>query len=265
VVAGLAEAGIDVRNADLFVGTSAGSVVAALITSGVALEEVFQQQIEPSVQVKELTPKANVDNFRSALARLRQGNPSVTETLRRIGAFALATPTVPGPERRAVVASRLPVHAWPQARLLVVAVDTESGERRVFDRTSGVSLVDAVGSSCAVPGIWPPVTIEGRRYMDGGMFSADNADLAAGYERVLILALRRREPSLSVVPLEAALEKLRGTGARVVVVHPDEATEAVFASAEWNLLHPSTREPSARAGREQGRGVIAQEVAGLWQ
>ncbi len=265
LIAGLADAGIDVRNADLFVGTSAGSVVAALITSGVALEASFQQQVDPHLQVKELMPRFDVDSFTSGLARLAEGNPGVTEILRRVGALALVAPTVSEPERRAVIASRLPVQTWPEANLLIVVVDTESGERRVFDRKSGVGLVDAVGSSCAVPLVFPPVTIAGRRYMDGGIFSAENADLATGAERVLILTLRPRQPSLSVVPLQAGLEPVRAAGARIVVVHPDQATEAVFASVGWNLLDPSIREQSARAGREQGRSVAAHEVAPLWQ
>ena len=53
----------------------------------------------------------------------------------------------------------------------------------VFDAASDVRLLDAVGASCAVPGIWPPVTINGRRYIDGGIRSAANADLAAGCDR----------------------------------------------------------------------------------
>ena len=64
----------------------------------------------------------------------------------------------------------------------------DNGEFVAFEKSSGVSLVDAVAASCAVPGVWPPVTINGRRYIDGGMRSAVNADLAAGYERVVVLA-----------------------------------------------------------------------------
>ncbi len=265
LITGMAQAGIDVRHADLFVGTSAGSVVAAQVTSGFALEDLFQQQVDPHLQVKELAPPADFNQLKTEIVRAREGSHGATEILQRVGALALAARTVSESDRRTVIAARLPVHTWPEAGLLVVAVDAESGERHVFDRTIGVSLVDAVAASCAVPGTWPAVTIGRHRYIDGGVYSADNADLAIGYDRVLILALPPRVPSLAVVPLDAALETLDSSGARVQVVRPDEATEAAFASVGGNLLDPSVRERAARAGLEQGRKVAARRVASLWQ
>jgi NTE family protein len=101
--------------------------------------------------------------------------------------------------------------------------------------------------------------------MDGGVYSTDNADLAVGIERVLVLVLRPRQPRLALVALDDALEKLRREGSQVEVVHPDEASEAAFASVGGNLLDPSVREKAARAGREQGRSVAALCVASLWQ
>ncbi len=127
------------------------------------------------------------------------------DVLRRIGSRALAARTVSAGERRKVIASRLPVHTWPVQRRLVVAVDARDGERRTFDRTGAVDLVDAVAANCAVPGIWPTVDIGGRPYMDGGTYSTDNADLAIGFDRVLVLALRASVPPLSVVRLETAM------------------------------------------------------------
>jgi len=94
--------------------------------------------------------------------------------------FALATDTVTEPERRRVIECRLPSHEWPSRALKTVAVDAGSGEPRVLDSASGVSLVDAVTASTAVPGVWPPATIEGRRYIDGGVRSSANADCALG-------------------------------------------------------------------------------------
>jgi NTE family protein len=140
-----------------------------------------------------------------------------------------------------VIVSRLPSHTWPDDRLVVVAVDAVSGERQVFTRASGVDLVDAVAASCAVPGVWPPATIGSRRSMDGGTYSTDNADLAVGYDRVLVLALRSAVPPLAVVSLDRALQTLRRSGAQADVVCPDDATEAVFASVWGNLLDPAVR------------------------
>jgi NTE family protein len=107
-----------------------------------------------------------------------------------------------------------------------------------------------------VPGIVPPVTYNGHAYMDGGFYSTANADLALGCESVLILTLRARVPPLSVTSLEGAVEQLRASHARVEVVHPDEATEAAFASVGGNLLDPLVSEPAARAGRVQGRRAV---------
>ena len=111
--------------------------------------------------------------------------------------------------------------AWPEARVQVVAVDADTGARTVFDRRSDVAFADAVTASCAVAGLWPATAINGRRYIDGGFYSIDNADLAAGAERVLILTLPARVPPLCIVSLDAAVDILRQHESRVEVVHPD--------------------------------------------
>lgn len=265
LLAGLAEAGINVQSADLFVGTSAGSVVAAQITTGRPLAELFKCQADPSLQVRELAPPVDFQQWHAAITRAKKGDVEAISILRRVGALALVARTVSESERRMVIAARLPRHTWPEIRLLVVAVDAERGDRHVFDRTSRVDLVDAVAASCAVPGMWPPVTIGGQRYMDGGIYSTDNADLAIGSERVLIVTLPPRVPPLAVVPLEASVRALQRSGAQVEVVRPDEATEAVFASVGGNLLDPAVRERAAYAGREQGRSLATDQVASLWQ
>jgi NTE family protein len=255
VIAGLAEQGVDLRHAGLYIGTSAGSVVAAQITSGLAVEKLYQQQVDSQQQVRELLPRIDFNSLRDNLARAREGEGGVREALQRIGALALDAETISEVERRNVIAGRLPSHAWPAAALRVVAVDVESGERRVFDRSSGVDLIDAVAASCAVPGVWPPVSIGRCRYMDGGVYATENADLAIGCDRVLVLALTPRVPPVAVTSLDSAVRALRKHGAKVEVVHPDAATEAAFASIGGNLLDPSVRAVAARAGREQGRAL----------
>ena len=265
VITGMADAGIDVRNADLFVGTSAGSRVSAQITSGLTLEELFQRQVDPRLQPKELTVNVNFMQLKDDIARTKDGEDGIVAILQRIGVLATGASTVSESERRNVIAAWLPKHTWPEQRLFTIAVDVESGERRVFDRTSGVDFVDAVAASCAVPGIFPVVGIEGHHYMDGGVYSTDNADLAVDFENVLILALVEHVPAVSMVPLDTGLETLRRKGARVQVVHPDEGTEAVFASVGGNLLDPSVREGAARAGRKQGRSLATRELISLWQ
>ena len=99
--------------------------------------------------------------------------------------MALAAQTVPESARQQAVTLRLPVQVWSDRAVLIPAVDAETGELTVFTRDSGVGLVNAVTASCAVPGIWPSATVNGRRYIDGGTRSATNADLAVGADRVL--------------------------------------------------------------------------------
>ncbi|MBB4982222.1 MULTISPECIES: patatin-like phospholipase family protein [Streptomyces] len=254
LLAGLADAGRSrITEADLIIGTSAGSTVAAQLVSGLSLEELYARQTEPELQAAEIMAGVDLVSFGTRIADVLKGATTGPAIRRAVGRFALGAETVPEHERRAVIESRLPSHEWPARALKIVAVDAESGEPRVFDSASGVSLVDAVTASCAVPGVWPPVTIDGRRYVDGGVRAGENADYAAGSSRVLVIApLEGVELLPSEKPLAEAVEELRAAGAEVVVVGPDEASLAAIGA---NPLDPSTRGPAAEAGRAQGRGL----------
>jgi NTE family protein len=250
---GLAEAGRSVLDADLFVGTSAGSTVAAQVTSGVPLPELYQRQADPARQAPELAATLDAEAIGELFGSAYAEAGSPLDMRRRIGALALAAPTLPEAERRAVIAARLPSHSWPEADLRIVAVDAHTGKERVFDKSSGVELVDAVAASCAVPATWPPVTIGEHRYIDGGVRSAENADLAAGCARVLILQVMEIPESPD---LDRQVAALRAGGAEVTVIRPDEAAKAALGP---NLLDPAVRTPAAKAGYEQG----VRETAGL--
>jgi NTE family protein len=251
LLAGLAETGQDVTGADLIVGTSAGANVAAQVGSGLPLDALYERQTDPALQAREISVELDLEQAAAEWGQLMTGAASARDALRRVGAYALAADTVPEAERRAVIVSRLPSHDWPSRRVLLVAVDAETGELRVLDRESGVGLVDAVAASCAVPGVWPPVTIGGRRYVDGGVRSSDNADLAAGYARIVVLSpLGYDSPLPSPMPLRAVVGQLREGGSEVTVITPDEASAAAIGA---NPLDPATRVPAARAGRAQGR------------
>lgn len=251
LLAGLADARQDVTGAGLLVGTSAGATVAAQLGSGLGVEELFARQVEPSLQAREIMAEMDIERFAAEIGVTMATASSAAELRGAVGRVALAARTVSEPERLAVIESRLPEHGWPQRALRVVAVDAETGDTRVFDRDSGVSLVDAVAASCAVPGVWPPVTIAGRRYIDGGIRSVANVDLAAGAARVLVLVpLGPVEPLPSDHPLDDTVAALRAEGAEVLVIGPDDASTSAIGA---NPLDPATREPAARAGREQGR------------
>lgn len=200
-------------------------------------------------------PGLQVEELWQALANARVGASDPTEQRRRVGALALRTDSAQTEaERWAVVAERLhPVHTWPDRRLQITAVDAFTGESAIFDSESGVSLVDAVAASCAVPGLWAPVTIGESRYVDGGVRSTTNADLAEGYDRTLVLA-PYAPPSL-----EGELELLRKTS-RVELITPDQSTRHALGT---NNMNPGTRVPWAEAGITQGRR-LATAVSALW-
>ncbi|MCF6508248.1 patatin-like phospholipase family protein [Blastococcus sp. MG754426] len=252
VLAGLAEAGVDLTGAGLVVGTSAGSVVGAQLTSGAPLEEMYARQLEPPTQerVARMT-RGNLIRYGWAMVASRGRD---VEFRRRIGTLAVAAEqaglTPSEQERLEVIGSRLVSREWPEREFLVTAVDAATGEFRTFGRDSGVPMVHAVAASCAVPGVYPPVTIDGRRYVDGGMRSAANADLAQGYDRLVVLAPIPR----GVGPLASVDAQVTGMVSRVAVVAPDEAARAAIGR---NVLDPAARAPAARAGRAQAASVVA--------
>jgi NTE family protein len=255
IIAGLAARGVVLGAADLVIGTSAGSVVGAPLASDLDVEERYRQQLvapggEMAARMRPLTMA------RCGWALLRSRDQR--QVGRRLGRVALTTRTEAASARREVIASRLPVRTWPERRLLITAVDADSGERVAFERDAGVELIDAVAASCAVPGVWPPIPIDGRRYIDGGVCSATNADLAAEAARVVILAplVRGFGPIPSVDRQAAALRR----HAEVVVVQPDTAALRAFGR---NVLDPARRAPAARAGLAQAEQVAA-EVGRVW-
>jgi NTE family protein len=260
VLAGLADEGVDLTKADLVVGTSAGSAVAAQLTSGLDLAELFRRQVDPDAQSPEIPAEFDPEKIAEIFGLGGEDTADTvdrTELRRRIGNAALLAETVTEQRRRDVIAARLPVHTWPSARLLIVAVDATTGEERIFDAAGGVPLVDAVAASCAVPGIWPPVTIGGARYVDGGLRSAENADLAHGHDVVLVFQAMR-VPGMD--DLDAQVETLRQQGSAVLVITADEQSVDAIGI---NPLDPTTREAAARAGRRQGAGVAA-TIARTW-
>jgi NTE family protein len=258
VLAGLADAGVDLAGADLVVGTSAGSVVGAQITTGGELPALFERQLQPPAEerVAKMT-RSTLARFAWAMFRTRGRDQ---EFRRRVGALALAAEaaglTPSEEERLQIIGSRLVGQEWPQRPLLITAVDAHTGEFRSFDRDSGVPLVQAVAASCAVPGVYPPVTIDGHRYVDGGMRSGSNADLADGYERVVVLAPIPR----GVGPMASVDAQVTGMVARVAVVSPDFGSRSAIGR---NVLDPAARIPSARAGRAQAATVV-DRIADVW-
>jgi NTE family protein len=236
---------------DVVVGTSAGSAVAAQISSTAGLDALYARQTNEASS--EIHPGVDVETISELFLQAMAGrDTSTAQKLQRIGAIALATDTVPESVRRRVIAQRLPSHRWPDQDVRITAIDIASGQRVTFDSTSGVALVDAVAASCAVPGAWPPVTIGERRYMDGGVGSGVNIDVADDCDVAVVLV-----PAGESAPSpfsEGAAAEVAGFGGRALGVFADDASLAAFG---LNPLNPRCRVPSALAGRAQGRREAA--------
>lgn len=262
IAAGLARVGVDIAQADVFVGTSAGSVVGAQLACEVSFETLLALQLAPPANSREqVRPYSQLD----ADARNRQLMEKVGGDLvaarKRIGAYAVRSVTVPFDVRRGIVAARLPQVDWPARTLRVVAVDTATGEHAVFDRHSGVDFIDAIAASCAVPGVWPAVPIDGRKWMDGGIRSLSNADLATSAQYVLVIApLGYAEGNPVSGHLRAEVRALQEIGVRVAAIVPDSPSLNAMTD---NVLDPARCVPSAEAGIEQALR-IAPAIATFW-
>jgi NTE family protein len=267
VIAGLFEAGLDVTEADLIIGTSAGSTAAAQITSATPAEllaailsAVPQSRTGPVASGGGRVPIRPATDHLARTSAIIAAAEDAADMRRRMGAAALDMDAASDgswrTQWRATVTARLPSQHWPQRSVLITAVDAHTGEPVVFGRHSGVDLVDAVAASCA-SGL--PYRIGGTRYIDGGYRrSSENADLAAGYGRVLVLSPfggRSRHPLEWGTHLAAQLEELRASGSRVETIFPDSNSEHMFGA---NAMDPSLRPPAARAGCNQGRAVAGQ-------
>ncbi|MGN6679194.1 MAG: patatin-like phospholipase family protein [Streptosporangiaceae bacterium] len=257
ILAGLTERAVDLTDADLVIGTSAGSVVGVDIRSGASLADLYRFQTRPPGS-EEIYARMGLGVMAKYLrAMLLSRKPETARA--RVGALALRARTETEAARRRVIESRLPVQQWPAGRLQITALDALTGDLAVFDADSGVRLLDAVGASCAVPGIWPPVTINGRRYIDGGIRSAANADLAAGCERIIIIAPLASGFGPLASPDNQA-RALSAAGALVTVIKPDKAALRAIGR---NVLDPARRPAAALAGYAQAESV-AHEAKAVW-
>ena len=275
IIAGLVDAGLDVTGADLIIGTSAGSTAAAQITSATPTE-LLADILSPAPRQRTRPDRSDGGRVRirpaadhmERTSRIIGAAEDAADMRRRLGAAALEMDAVSdgsGQTRwRATVAARLPSQHWPQRPVLVTAVDAHTGEPVVFDRGSGVELADAVAASCANGFGVPPYRIGENRYIDGGYRRNENADLAAGFGRVLVLSPlggRTRTPLDWGSHLAAQVDDLRAGGSRVETVLPDRHSVNAFGA---NMMDLSTRPPAARAGYNQGR-ARAGHLTGFWR
>ncbi len=272
LVAGLAAEGVDLRDGDFVIGTSAGSAVGAQIALGRDMAQAMERF--ETTRDSERPRRAASDRpdgggsrerMRGLMEVLAKSGASPTDPKQAraaIGRFALDAKTV---DEASFLRgfSYLEGATWPAA-FRCTSVDAESGRFKVWDAEAGVDLMAAVASSCAVPGLFPPITLEGRRYIDGGMRSGTNADIAKGHDRVLIITLMGRRaaggdggarvPGMGIAN-ERELSILRDAGACVETLAPDPESGEVIGV---DLMNPRLAGDAARAGLRQGKAAAGQ-------
>jgi NTE family protein len=271
VIAGLFDAGLDVTDADLIVATSAGATAAAQITSASPAQLLTDTlatapEHRPAAADPARAPIQPVVNHLDRITRIIAAATDPADLRRRLGASSLELDAASDgswqSQWRTTVAARLPNQQWPQQRVLITAVDAQTGDPVVFDRESGVMLADAVAASCS-SGL--PYRIGDRVYIDGGYRrSAENADLAMGHGRVLVLSPlsgRTLAPPDWGLQLATQVEELRTAGSRVETISPDSHAEHLF---DVNAMSPSLRPSAARAGYDQGR-ALAEHLTEHWR
>lgn len=267
LLAGLAKAGIDLGRSDFIVGTSAGSFVGARLAMGAEAatlaDAILGETARPEVGSGPTSGggrrPADLSKLMALMAEAQGGGSDPDAARARIGAFALAADT---PDEADFIASfgrsfaGLAEDAWPVRGYACTAVDALTGAFEVWTRDSGVGVTRAVASSCSVPGVYPPITIKGRRYIDGGMRSPTNADVAKGYDLVVVVAVRVGPGG----PLDAEIETLKAGGADVVLITPDAAS---LTAMGVNLMDFRARGSAVRAGMVQAAGEVA-ALQGFW-
>lgn len=260
LVVGLAAQGIDLARADRVVGTSAGSVVGARVALGHDLADAVDRTTRPRGAEESgggYSPDLSGLMEVMAAAAVHEGPPEEARAL--IGRFALGAETAPE-EAFVGFFADLAGETWPNA-FSCTAVHATTGEFVVWDQSAGVDLHRAVASSCSVPGIFPPITIGEHRYIDGGMKSALNADLASGAERAVVVSVMPTSMA-GYADVSGELDAIRSTGGAVEVVEPDGAF-LELAGMGANLMDAGLSGPAfelglALAAREAGR------IGALW-
>lgn len=265
VVAGLLEADVDVRLADLILGTAAGASLGWQLASGRSAAEIAATicaEVNAPPPAPRLAPPSALPDllWRQCEAELAGHDPMPLR--REIGALSLSAPPADEAAFLDTIGKAVPLgrgHPWP-ARFACSAIDAESGQLLAWRAASGIALVEGVGSSCSVPISNPAVTIKGRRYISGAMRSVSNADLAAGYKQVLVLAMRAPPGDARMAErmqrsLVFETSRLRDGGAVVDVVQPDDLSMSAIGFELANVLDLRRRPAACEAGIAQGRAL----------
>ncbi|MBF6182297.1 patatin-like phospholipase family protein [Nocardia otitidiscaviarum] len=224
LAAELRRRGIDLSSADSIVGTSAGAIVGAALATGRDLESFADHQ-GPGADAR---PAPKPELLASVFSLLFDPRLDRNMVRRKVGQLAMAEDPAQ-PRHLEPMQWLVGGSDWPD-RLRVV-VEAESGERQVWSSGSGVPLATAISASHALPGAFPPVVVDGRYYIDGGVWSTTNADIAADTDILVVI-----EPLAHLVSRERLHTELAHTSGTMVRFGPDAAMIDVFRTYAANPL-----------------------------
>ncbi len=257
---GLADGGIDTRFADLVVGTSAGSQVGAVIASRISWDDIWEKLINLKYQSQKDSPSRNLGSLFEKYDEIATSSRTPNEWIERIGKLAIESNTMTESEQLSRIKNTIGDCKWSEA-LHIVAVDLSTSQRVAWGFDSGIELIKAASASSSLPGVWPPTTIRSRKYIDGGAYSMENADIAEGASKVLILSVGL--PVQTPFKLEDQIQNLQKSGSEVVLVKPDKKIYEELQQLGGNPVNPRIRPVIAACGREQGY-KDSERIAKFW-
>lgn len=257
MLAGLAEAGVDLGGADVFAGTSAGALLAVELANGASPADLYGEQVSRARAMLDVDFTLTM-TAKYLWAALGSRDPQTM--VKRLGRLALSVRDVSETDVLDAIGPQLPVQEWPERRVRLFAVDALTGEPTGFSAHSGVDLVRAMSASCALPPLFPPITIGTGRWMDGGVRSTANADLVHDCRRVVVLAPIPKGPGASPSTSDQVASLVAG-GARAALLVPDRAARRAFGR---NPLDASRIPGAARAGQRQA-AEHAERIRAVWQ
>lgn len=262
VLSALADAGIDPAAADVIVGTSAGSVVGTHIRQGRPIDDLADNQRAPANDGAAAEPlNPDLTPLMEIFGILRAAKERTPDVLRDVGRKAIAADTPPEADWTGRFERIVGGNEWPDGDLRITAVDCHTGARRVWTAADRVALAPAVASSCAIPGVFPPITLDGSRYTDGGLWSSSNLDvvLDADVEVALFVGpLRAGDPGATRA-LEGEIELLASSGRRAEAIVPGDAFATEIGAQ--NLMNPAFRDRGVDLGIEDGAAAASRTVA----
>jgi NTE family protein len=249
LLTGLADADVSLRDADVVIGTSAGSVVGALLTAGRTLADV----VAPIGERPPWMPSDAGEAAADIEALLAAGNDAIVSEDEFVAGWGFVSGT-----------------EWP-GTFLCTAFAIDSGRFAVWDQASGVEVHRAVASSCSVPGLAPSVTIEGESYIDGGARDMLNADLAIGHDKVIAVSCLALDPTADRVPelftallpgVRTRIDELRASGSAVEVIEPNDEVRELSGWGAYLMDHSRTA-AAYDAGVRQG-ATEAGRLGSFW-